>query len=432
MASFLLRRSLMIRMTSSTLVLALLLAGSFSLASGCTSNTNGTASTDDAGSPDGFSPPTLDASADADLGMNDVSVLVPLPKTADAPGYLAADTVGRGGVLLPQEVYAKIPAFTPTVANFERAKLRGIAVRFDGCFRKEKTDPCEAQIRIVMQPLASNLEGGGAGGGESAEATDSAVHLFYRIADADFAKVVTELRKLRSLAPETARDGALQVHPSLVAQGIEGAYGKALFNLIRGYAGADNLSRVTFFLRTPSRADQWDFGGLFKSGAEWKSMQIPGVGETQRVSLPAALPSEYAYKAEPVATTPEDLTVALSAELMQKATSEGRQAAVSALMRVENPRVHSADQIQCVSCHVARPIAVLAAQTYSMDLSKLPDTYASTTGRNLKHEVTPALAPLSVLRAFGWGGSAPAISLRVVHESAEVLDDLDKRFPKQR
>jgi hypothetical protein len=55
-----------------------------------------------------------------------------------------------------------------------------------------------------------------------------------------------------------------------------------------------------------------------------------------------------------------------------------------------------------------------------------PDAYKSKRDLGLRGQAT--LTPSS-LRAFGWFKDQPMISVRVVNESAAVLDDLDKRFP---
>jgi len=36
-----------------------------------------------------------------------------------------------------------------------------------------------------------------------------------------------------------------------------------------------------------------------------------------------------------------------------------------------------------------------------------------------------------VVRAFGWAGNAPAISQRVVNDTAAVLAEIEARFPAQ-
>lgn len=385
----------------------------------------------DAGASDSAPRPTLDASAPTALGMNDVSVLLPLPRSIAAPGYLTPDTQGRGGALFPADVYARVPAFSPIVSSFERAALKALAIRFDGCFRKESTAPCEAQIRMVMQPIAVASEGGGGAIGDdpTVEATDSAVHLFYRMSESDFPTLVSELRRLRSLIHDSASNLPLQVSPPLAADGIDGPYGTALNNLVLKFAGAENLVRVTFFLRTPSRTDQWDFGGFVRAGAEWKPLEIPGVGSQQRVSLPVSASPKYHYVVEPLSMTPEDLTLPLSSDEMEKATSAAREGAMISVMRVENPRLHSADSIQCVACHVAAPIAASAVSRYGMKLESFTETYASFSGRNLRQDESASARSFALLRAFGWGGPTPAISRRVIHETAEVLDDLDRRFP---
>ena len=53
----------------------------------------------------------------------------------------------------------------------------------------------------------------------------------------NLAALMPELRRLRDLAPEVADDTPLDVHPALVAQGVDGAYGAALAEHLDRYAG---------------------------------------------------------------------------------------------------------------------------------------------------------------------------------------------------
>jgi hypothetical protein len=85
--------------------------------------------------------------------------------------------------------------------GLDAAPLRAVGVRFDGCFPGKAG--CEPQIRVVMQPVKND-----------GTALDSALHLFFRLTEDELALVTTELRRLRTLAPEVADDGKFGVSGS--------------------------------------------------------------------------------------------------------------------------------------------------------------------------------------------------------------------------
>ena len=119
----------------------------------------------DTDSPDAGPAPT-------DLTLCDVSILYPLPEAgSDQNDLLGAADEGERGVLLPEDVVEALPMFpfmTQDTINY--GPLRVVGIRFDGCH--DDGEGCEAQIRMVMQPLSIR-----------SEARDSALHLFYSLED---------------------------------------------------------------------------------------------------------------------------------------------------------------------------------------------------------------------------------------------------------
>src|SRR5438874_8260030 len=76
----------------------------------------------------------------SELQMNDLSVLLPLPRTpAELASALAPTTNGVGGPLLPQALFQNLGV------GVDYPDLRMVAFRFDPCFGKA----CENQLRIV-------------------------------------------------------------------------------------------------------------------------------------------------------------------------------------------------------------------------------------------------------------------------------------------
>lgn len=355
------------------------------------------------------------AAAAPALGLNDVSVLLPLPKTIDAPGYLGAADAGARGVLLPQAVFDAVPTFPVTPSQgliYDR--MRVLAVRFDGC--GGGVDQCEPEIRLVMQPV------------NNSKARDSALHLFYRLTSQEMSAVVTELRALRALAPEVTTEGPLDVHPALVAQGVEGPYGVALRELLLAYAGEDNLVRATFFLRAPPTNEVWFFGGFDRDGATLTPIDVVGVGtDPQRVIL-TKTDTTYAYDLTPLGTTPEDGSALTSSAAADAASEADRAAAFGSFLRIQNPSTYVPDQLPCAGCHLASYVTADATRRFNLDPGSFEDTFTST--RDLSMRGGSASNPSS-LRAFGWFGDEPMIAQRTINDSAKIADDLEARYPAE-
>ncbi len=350
------------------------------------------------------------------LGLNDVSVLLPVPSSPSAPGYLGPKSAGDRGQLLPKAVYDEIPEFPVVPAQgLDYARMRTVAIRFDGCFKRPQS-ACEAQIRLVMQPIT-----------DAGDTRDSALHLFYKLSDDELPGLVHDLRTLRTLAPEVA-DAPLDVHAGFAAQGGEGAYATALNDLVLRLAGEQNLVRMTFFLRAPPANEVWFFGGFDRKDGVLSQLDIVGVGKSnQRV---IHTPSEGGYSLDllPVEKTPEDTSLLLTSEGAKAASREDLEKALGAFARIENPTRYSPDDLPCAGCHVSSAVTGHAKQNLQAELTKMPDVFTSARDLSLRGE---ASGFTSSLRAFGWFGKKAMISQRVVNESAAVADDLEKRFPEK-
>jgi hypothetical protein len=294
--------------------------------------------------------PVADAAAPLpSLGLNDVSVLLPIPSSPAKKGYLGPTSAGAKGALLPKAVYDKIPLFgVEPVEGLDYARMRAIGIRFDGCF--PGPSGCEPQIRIVMQPIT-----------DAKETLDSAIHLFYRLTEEELPEVVTGLRQLRVLAPEL-KDAPLDVNAAILAQGATGEYGTALNDLVLRHAGENNLTRMTFFLRSPSINEFWMLGGFNRGNGGMTPLDIVGVGKgNQRVDRldTAATSTGYSYQFTPAGNMPEILTPLLSTEAAKTSSADERTRTLAALARLENPTKYGPDQLPCGGCHVSTVVAAL-------------------------------------------------------------------------
>ena len=79
-----------------------------------------------------------------------------------------------------------------------------------------------------------------------------------------------------------------------------------------------------------------------------------------------------------------------------------------------------------MGCHVSANLTVRRAATLGVDPSTV--TGAFTSSRPLTVSTVASSDP-RVIRVFGWVGTQPAIAPAVANATAEVLDEIDARYP---
>ena len=342
------------------------------------------------------------------IGLDDVTVLFPLPAQASA---LRLDTPANGGPLLAQSDYARIDA----LAAIDYASWRIVAARIDPCFPdlgNLDADPakCERQLRLVAQPITDQ----GAG--------DDGIHLIYEFSDAEFrdlAHAWLAVGTERTRDPETA----VGVHPEIASEGADGPIATELRALAVAHAGTATLAKMTFV--ASSDADTaWQFGAFHAGGdipgAALVAAQIPTIGtadpsggQTQftridRVGGFSIVPgSKESDGLAPLGAPGGDVTAAIQDSL-----------------DLDNPEVTHVDGADCSGCHIAgrardRALAlggtagdvapyVDAGQIFNLTL-QLPDTIRQSTAQQ---------------RGLGYDGLTPAWNQRVVNDSAAVANAL--------
>lgn len=343
------------------------------------------------------------------LGMNDVSMLVPLP----GPGETTILTLGDGD-LVPRALFDRLVTAPGDVLDPYEA-FHVVAIRVDLCDRVA-AGPCpdeDGRLRLVLQPLR----------GEPLEANDVALHAFFSIPKAELGSVVDELRALAAIA-QTPTTAALAVSPPLVAGNA--AYATRLHALVTAYATSDRLTRLTLFAQDAmASALIWAFRGEERRGDSFTRMAIPGVGVLQQRTVLSG--SDTTYNTSPVADAPAGFMLALASDRFAVATSAERMLALESLAAVQNPGAHGADTVQCVACHVSTFLTARRSTVAGVDPRAIAGTFespfdlATTGGISTTND--------RALRAFGWVRRDPAISQRVVNETAQVLAEIDDRFP---
>lgn len=359
---------------------------------------------------DAFSGSEVDASSTAPtLTMNDVSVLWPLPSTGLTNDFIAVTASGAHGPLLPSAAYT--PTLIPPLVSFgtvTRDSLRVVAMRIDPCFRASITSACQPMIRLVAQPTSGP-------DGMSTGFADAAIHLHYAMPDAELRAFALEVANARRGAHQAAPFG---VHPVLEAEGLTGTFANTLRTLILAHLGEDRLSRITFTTRTNSRTSQWEFGRVDRMGATWARVNLDTVvGSADLQTLTAGILGTYGLNPE---TTSTDALTDLYTEPASYASvpMASRQALLDRAYAVLNPERHTAESIDCSSCHIATHVARDASAAW-------PGTTPTTRFESTLPLSTPT-APLQRdhIRAFGYFDRTPEINQRTINETAATLEAL--------
>jgi len=319
-----------------------------------------------------------------------------------------------GAALLPRTAFNLITL--PLIEGLQGpdaayAALRVVSLRFDPCFGGV---PCYPQIRLVFQALTQN----------GASSRDGAVHALYNLTPDEFAAVTTRLKTVAALAPENNGVTRLEVSPALMTQGMTGAYGVALRDVVAQYAGSANLAKLTFMTRAPGGGDRWDFGGFnLRDFAPGGGFPIAGLNGNVLVQTvlengrggQGGQGGGYAYTVTPGILRGE-LALVLNSGTAQNASLAERQRAMDALARVENPLVESADTVDCSACHLANRIRGNLQTSFGLS-SALSYSSASEASRL----IGGAERNNENLRAFGYFDANPVISQRTANETLIVL-----------
>lgn len=340
------------------------------------------------------------------LGLNDVTWLLPL----EAPD--AGSPFPAPEALLPRANFERLTTLPGDVAA-ALSQLRVVALRVDLCDRPT-TAPCapgaDGMLRLVLQPVLPGPW-----------AADVALHAFYPLPAAELPALVDELRALARLQ-DVPRAAALRVNTAFTSSP---EYRARLGALVSTWASAPRLHRLTLFGQvTHNAALEWVFRGEEKRGAGFVPIVIPAVADTtQQVAFFGAT----SYTGVPLADAPAGFQRAMLDTSFRAGTAEEQREALEALAAVDNPTLHTADTVQCVTCHVATTLLGPRAADAGVALTSLTARYTSTTFD---------LTPLGVggvreltLRALGYLGEAPLVAQRVVNETANVLGELEARFP---
>lgn len=356
------------------------------------------------------------------FGLNDVSVLLPLPDPEEISVLLGPQNAGARGPLLPQEIYGRFPALDN---RFDAQSLyvnnfKVIGVRLDPCFAEGASTTCRRQIRLVWQPLLKTTG--------STTTLDAAVHTFYEFSESEWSSV---LKSWQNFAQGNLAE-SLQVSPVIKKEGYSGPRWTTLRQIILESCGAKNLVRVTGM--RVSAARMWSFLGFDRSGAGWKQMNIPRTSSTLQSFIlfsDGMLDlSEFQGTLSPPPAN-ENLFLELitnSKDFKKKRTEADAKLVMQKAIQMENPNLHNPGTVDCVSCHMAQTVSLWGQQNFpAWDWQGIFARDRFTSPLNLKNN---SLHPSDAnrVRAFGYFEAEPIFSQRVINESAAVVTTLSKKM----
>lgn len=341
----------------------------------------------------------------ASVEMVDVTPVWPLPTSADleARGFIVASTVAEHGVVFPREVFDATPALTRVdEPDLIYANLTVVGARLDPCFQEGVNDPpCEASVRLVLQPILPSPSNAAA-----LQARDASLHVFYVVEQtSEILDAITALATLR------VESGAAGAGPLAVSPLLKDPVGRAkVRDVLVGLIGADRLVRVTS-MEVHGDNTAWTFAGFavreigsFNNPDEVFAQHVLSVGTGGAIDAsidPALLPGADNY------------TLLLNDEDALAASLSERQAAFDAAARVENPLLHNPGTLDCVSCHLAA--TARATALVRDELAASPEAYV-----NDRYDITPSAAftNTQLIHNLGYRFDILALSPRLVNESA--------------
>ncbi len=371
-------------------------------------------------------PPTIECAPDAArLGLADVSILYPLPATVGGGDLPRVTTAMAPDDLIAQAPLHGIGGASGAPRSLD--ELRVVALRVDPCFRRDDGG-CEAQLRLVAQPLATSLEA-------PYWLADRTVHLFYALDDEAFAATLEHVRALKRIAGDVTTGAPLDVHPVLIAQGLGGPYATQLTALIDEIAVLQRLSRVatmglvkqesmwqltSFDVDADARLAARSIAGLAAPG---RSLQIGGGGSSPELRLGSG-------NVAPV-LDPDPMARLRSGWIVEHSERSVIEADVREMHRIEDPHRADARSVDCATCHWSSRGRRVAEDV--LGVGKIDAAY-----QNARHDLAPTrrdvpdpnpnlpgfIIAFPSPRAFGYLHDRPVVIPRVIHESAVVADVL--------
>jgi hypothetical protein len=345
--------------------------------------------------------------------------------------------------LLPRSAFDRLPPLVPDAPSADAvfSDLHVVGVRIDPCFPGDGS-ACRNQIRFVLQRVEED--------GDLVRVEDAAIHVFYEVARASFEVLAQALLEQKRAPGAVSTGGALRVHPALEAATLDSSYAASLERLLVGTAVQGTLTRVTFIARDGGggKANAWTFGGFdVDAKGALQAMDIPTARAVDGEPPPDSSPSEVLTingvvksvvidsgnaSLDPGPTADDGRALA---RIFRPAglSKEVLNAAYGAAVGLEDPTRHTAENTDCVSCHLATPSRAWLDVNAAGGLAQPPPEGFRLPGFDLENSAKTTMSQTNAMRAFSYlesatGNPEPEISQRTINESASVADYINQKI----
>lgn len=360
-----------------------------------------------ASEPSGSPPLDLELDYDPVVASADVSILYPISAPTDRDQLIAPTEVGRHGRLLP----ADIVGLDSDGGGYD--DMRVVSLRLDPCSAR---GGCSSEVRVIYQPVLPGTE-----------VADAATHVFYALPADELRLLLEQILTLKKThgAGVTYPD-ALGPHPILAATGLDGAFAAGLRDALLDHLGADRIVRVTTMHHLFLDGHIWVFRqfdrGVYDElvpqtiiDVDGDSQEIQGSRATEPTHLGGIYPTTAATPSVPELE-------ALADEFRPADPTPELEVAFGKAIEVQHPGLHSSEDTDCGSCHVAEG-ARRAGEAYGFT-----PTGEFTSARSLDY-VRESIA-VTNFHAFGYLGTAVSVMQRTANESALVADRMQAELAR--
>ncbi|AKU98630.1 hypothetical protein AKJ09_05294 [Labilithrix luteola] len=391
------------------------------------------------------------------IQMNDVSILLPLAKsvTERDSSMLNAGTLGSDGPLIDRALYeaatgeqagplAQVGCSGCTPMLYDN--LRVVAVRIDPCFAHTESfhgdDTCRNQLRLVFQALVPNSDADAgtvdAGPSDSFTVVDGGVHAFYSITRSEVIDIANAIVNLRIASGRADDLGPLAPHPIAMSEGLDGAFVRGLYGIIKAHASSNRLVRLARMQSVPNMwlLSQHEIASGVLTRTHIK--MLPESDDLLSIFMSGSLADTYmGVIGPPMTQTPDTYDAIMNSQYAVNKTAAERQAAFDATLRIENPHNHTPDTIDCASCHAAGVTRLNVGPKYGLEAKGNPNAFALTSPFVPEADMARTTAPDPMqtpvvtistqtnIHMFSYIENHPSITPRVINETAVIVDYLN-------
>jgi hypothetical protein len=368
--------------------------------------------------------------------LNDVSILLPLPKSdSEYRESLHSTTVSdrnREKIenLLPTGIHEDL---VMTMDEADRENLRSlypkwmaVSFRIDPCFHEHFSDGCQKQIRVVWQPI--DFSSG------KPSSIDAALHTFYPLNETEWPKALSDFGDLKSASTLNL---PLGVHPGFKSEGLNGQFAKKFIAKIKPWIEQSRMSVLAVALPSVSENKTvFKRFHVYKNAARrlavlWISyspeIEIRYGNSSARGESTSEFQEVLPARLMPVSGV-DDLRVLLRNSKKLKENRSDLLKFAEIQRRIVDPTKHASLSVDCLSCHASGMVGNwLSANLSSTEKTQILEPGFKNSGNyNLKNtSVRPG--SLNRFRAFGYFGNEVQILDRVIHESALVAEQLNAK-----